>query len=93
MLNWLFFYVEGNNYDDADLLNKSLKKAAGKYHIKINDPEWVEMPKEARAKDWIEEANKYFGKGKREFAFVLFLLGKNSYIYPELKFHSLCSNG
>ena len=93
MLNWLFFCDADNNYDDADLLNKSLQKAAKKYNIKINDPEWVEMPGDAKAKDWIKEANKYFGKGKRKFTFVLFLLGKNSYIYPELKVHSLCSNG
>ena len=93
MINWLFFCDADNNYDDANKLNESLQKAARKYHIIIKDPVWVEMSGKAKAKDWIAEANKYFGKGKRKYDFVLFLLGKNSNIYPELKVHSLCSNG
>ena len=94
MIDWLFFYDE-YNYDNAGKLNKSLNYASGKYGIKINDPEWVEMPGKAKAKDWIDKANQYFGKGKRKYTFALFLLGKNSNsnMYSQLKIHSLCTNG
>jgi hypothetical protein len=52
------------------------------------------MPNRASAKDWTDTANDYFGKGKkREFDFVIFLLGKNDKIYPQLKKHSLYTNG
>ena len=92
MVNWLFFY-ENQYYDDADILNKNLQKASGKYNIKIGNPKWVEMPNDAKVDQWISKANMYFKKEKREYDFVLFLLGKNNYIYPKLKIHSLCTNG
>ena len=52
------------------------------------------MANRSSALDWIETADDYFGEGKnREFDFVIFLLGKNDKIYPELKKHSLCTSG
>ena len=92
MVNWLFFYAN-QYYDDADILNKNLQKASGKYNIKIGNPKWVEMFNDAKVDQWISKANMYFKKEKREYDFVLFLLGKNNYIYPKLKIHSLCTNG
>jgi aubergine-like protein len=45
-------------------------------------------------RDWTDTADEYFGKGvKRDFDFVVFLLGKNDKIYPEIKKHSLCTSG
>ena len=93
MINWLFFYNYEENYDDADFLNKNLKNASRKYGIEIKEPTWVDMKNKDKAEDWIKKANEYFVKGKRKFDFALFLLGENTYIYPKLKVHSLCTNG
>ena len=93
MTNWLCFY-EKNNYDDAENLYNTLSKASKAYGLKIAEPEWIEMPKNSTEKKWIETANYYFGNGKkRNYDFVVFLLGKNDRIYPQLKKHSLCTNG
>ena len=93
MTNWLCFY-EKNNYKDAESLYTNLDKASKAYGLKINEPEWIEMANFSSAEDWKDTADEYFGKGvDREFDFVIFLLGKNDKIYPELKKHSLCTNG
>ena len=93
MSKWLCFYHE-SNYDDADNLYKTLVKASKAYGLKIAEPEWIEMPKNSTEKKWIETANYYFGNGKkRNYDFVVFLLGKNDRIYAQLKKHSLCTNG
>ena len=93
MTNWLCFY-EKNNYKDAESLYTNLDKASKAYGLKINEPEWIEMANFSTAEDWKDTADEYFGKGvDREFDFVIFLLGKNDKIYPELKKHSLCTNG
>ena len=93
MQNWLCFY-EKNNYNDAETLYKTLDKASKAYGIKIAEPEWIEMNNRSSAQDWTETADDYFGKGKkREYDFVVFLLGKNDKIYSQLKKHSLCKNG
>jgi len=63
MINWLFFY-NAENYYDADFLNKSLRKASEKYHIKMNEPEWVEMKNNSISSDWIENADVYLKEGK-----------------------------
>ena len=93
MKNWLCFY-EKSNYDDAENLYNTLSKASKAYGLKIAEPEWIEMKNNSRASDWTDTAEDYFGKGvKREFDFVVFLLGKNDKIYAQLKKHSLCKNG
>ena len=93
MKNWLCFY-EKNNYSDAENLYNTLSKASKAYGIKIAEPEWIEMNNNSKAVDWTDTADDYFGKGvKREFDFVVFLLGKNDKIYAQLKKHSLCKNG
>ena len=93
MANWLCFY-EKSNYNDAETLYNTLSKASKAFGLKIEEPEWIEMPNKASAEDWTDTANDYFGKGKkRDFDFVIFLLGKNDKIYPKLKKHSLCQNG
>ena len=50
MVKWLYFY-ESKNYDDNGNLYNSLSKASKAFGIKINDPEWIEMPNGASAKD------------------------------------------
>ena len=93
MQNWLCFY-EKNNYNDAETLYNTLEKASGAYNFKIAEPEWIEMENRSSAEDWMATADDYFGKGKkRQFDFVVFLLGKNDKIYSKLKKHSLCQNG
>lgn len=93
MTNWLCFY-EKSNYKDAENLYNTLDKASKAFGLKIAEPEWIEMQNKSSAKDWTDTADDYFGKGKkREFDFVIFLLGKNDKIYPQLKKHSLCKNG
>ena len=92
MQNWLCFY-EKMNYDDAENLYNTLSKASKAYSLEIAEPEWIEMPNKSSAKDWIDTANDYIGKGKKDYSFVIFLLGRNDYLYPQLKKHSLCQNG
>ena len=90
--NWLCFY-EKSNYSDADNLYKNLSKASKAFGLKIAEPEWIEMPNKSKAKDWTDTANDYFGEGKNDYDFVVFLLGRNDSIYTDLKIHSLCTNG
>jgi len=90
--NWLCFY-EKSNYSDADNLYKNLSKASKAFGLKIAEPEWIEMPNKSKAKDWTDTADDYFGEGKNDYDFVVFLLGRNDSIYTDLKIHSLCTNG
>jgi aubergine-like protein len=93
LTNWLCFY-EKSNYNDAENLYNTLSKASKAFGLKIAEPEWIEMPNKSNAKDWTDTADDYFGKNvKREFDFVVFLLGKNDKMYAQLKRHSLCKNG
>ena len=93
MQNWLCFY-EKSNYSDAENLYNTLSKASKAYGLKIAEPEWIEMNNGSKAKDWTDTAEDYFGKGvKRDYDFVVFLLGRNDKIYTQLKKHSLCKNG
>ena len=91
-VKWVLFYED--NYDENEkYLLKDFKDASGKYGIKFENPLKVKIPYGAEVDEWIREANKYFGEEKREYDFALFLLGENTYIYPQLKMHSLCHNG
>ena len=92
MTNWLCFY-EKSNYNDAENLYNNLSKASGAFGLKIKEPEWIEMPNRSTAQDWTDTADEYFGGKKNDYDFVVFLLGKNERIYPQLKKHSLCTNG
>ena len=92
MTNWICFY-EKSNYNDAENLYNTLSKASGAYHLKIAEPEWVEMPNKSKAEEWIKIAEDYIGNGKNDYSFVIYLLGRNEYLYPKLKKDSLCKNG
>ena len=93
MNNWICFY-EKNNYNNADTLFKCLSKASKAYEIDIAEPMWIEMPNYSTSKDWIETADDYFQKNSpSNYNFAIFLLGKNTTLYNELKKHSLCHNG
>ena len=93
MTNWVCFY-EKSNYNDAENLYNNLAKAAQAFKLNIAEPEWVEMPNKSHVKDWTATADEYVGKGKKDYTFAVFLLGKyNEHYYPELKKHSLVKNG
>ena len=52
------------------------------------------MNDNSTAKDWKDTADDYFNEKKKgEYSFAIFLLGRNTLIYNELKKHSLCNNG
>ena len=91
-VKWVLFFEE--NYDENEIyLLKDFNEAQGKYGIKIKNPLKVKIPYGSNVNKWISEVNKYFGEGKKEYSFALFLLGENNYIYPQLKINSLCNNG
>ena len=100
MISWLCFY-EKKNYNTADILYKTLDKASKGFRLKINEPEWIEMPNNASPKDWTDTAEDYIGKGKDKYSFAIFLIEqnykdktyKNEKLYCTLKKHSLCKNG
>ena len=93
MTSWICFY-EKSNYNDADTLFKCLSKASKAFDIDIAEPEWIEMNNNSTAKNWKDTADDYFQKNqKSQYDFAIFLLGKNTKIYNELKKHSLCNNG
>ena len=94
MTNWLCFY-EKKNYDDADNLFQTMAKASTAYGLKVSKPEWIEMPNNSKAKDWIDTAEDYFPPDEEgDYDFVIFLLGRNDdNLYAKLKKHSICKNG
>ena len=92
MENWVCFY-EKSNYNDAENLYNTLSKSSKAFQLKIAEPEWVEMKNKSSAEEWIKTAEDYVGKGQKDYSFVIFLLGRNEYLYPKLKKHSLCKNG
>ena len=92
MTSWVCFY-EKMNYDNAENLYNTLKAAAKGFNLHIEEPEWVEMPNNASAKDWTLTANDFIGNGKKDYSFAVYLVGKKDSIYKQLKIHSLCTNG
>ena len=92
MISWLCFYEE-KNYNTADKFYNILKMSAKSFDIDIEEPEWIEMPNNVNAKDWINTADKYIGIGKKKYSFAVFLIGNNDELYSEIKIHSLCKNG
>ena len=89
--NWLCLY-EKHNYNQADQLFNTMKSAAKGYGISVSEPEWVEMPDKSNdPRDWTATVDDYFENNK--YQFVLFLLDRNDFIYPELKKHSLVNTG
>ena len=93
MTSWICFY-ERNNYNDAETLFTCLSKASKAFELDIAEPYWVEMNNNSTAKDWKDTADDYFQEDKDSiYKFAIFLLGKNTRIYNELKKHSLCNNG
>ena len=92
-VNWVLFYEKNEDNNEGYIIEK-LKAASGKYGLTFNEPTKIEMSRDDNAQQWIDKANEYFGEGKKENDFALFLLGNNSnYLYPKLKVHSLCTNG
>ena len=99
MTSWICFY-ERSNYNDAETLFTCLSKASKAFELDIAEPEWIEMKNNSTAKDWKDTADDYFQNNnknsdykKSDYSFAIFLLGKNTKIYNDLKKHSLCNNG
>ena len=94
MTNWICFY-DKKNYNDAERLSNTLIKASEAYGLKISEPQWQEMPKNSKAKDWISYAEQYFPQDQEsEYDFAVFLIGNNDDdLYRRLKIHSICKNG
>ena len=89
--NWLCLY-EKHNYNQADQLFKTMVSASKGYGISVSEPEWVEMPDRSNnPKDWTATVDDYFENNS--YQFVLFLIDRNDFIYPELKKHSLVNSG
>ena len=91
MTNWVCFYEE-ENYNFADNLYNALSSASKAYGLYIEEPTWEEMKNYSKSKDWINKANAYMSENNK-YDFIIFLLGKNTRIYNDLKKHSLCQNG
>ena len=69
-----------------------MKSASKGYGITVSEPEWVEMPDRSNnANDWTDTVDDYYENHKYDF--VLFLLDRNDFIYPQLKKHSLVNSG
>ena len=92
MSYWICFYEE-NNYDDVYDFYLNLSTASKAYSLKISEPKWVKLKNKSSAKDWIKKADEFLYEGQNDYSFAVFYLGKNDYIYPQLKKHSLCNNG
>ena len=90
MTKWICLYRK-SNFNDADKLFQSLKKAATGYGLAVEEPEWVEMDDRDKASVWTSAAGDYMKDG--QYKFVVYLLDRNDYIYRDLKVHSLCNNG
>ena len=89
--NWLCLY-EKHNYNQAEQLFETMKSASKGYGITVSEPEWVEMPDRSNnANDWTATVDDYYENHKYDF--VLFLLDRNDFIYPQLKKHSLVNCG
>ena len=90
MTKYLFLYRE-SNYDDADFLDKTLRKASQGFGLAIEEPEWGPMEDRDNYQTWIDTVKDYMKDG--QYSFVLFLLDRNDYIYKHLKIHSLVTKG
>ena len=90
MKKWICVYLK-SNYDEAESLYNCLDKASKGFGLKISEPKWIEMNDYSKIRDWKESVEDCLQNG--EYDFVVFLLGRNDYLYSELKKHSLCTNG
>ena len=90
MTKWVCLYRK-SNFNDADTLYKSLRKASEGYNLTISEPEWVEMDDRDDGEIWADTTNDYMKDG--QYTFALFLLDRNDRIYKTLKINSLCRQG
>ena len=90
MTSWICFYQQ-KYYDDADYFFKTFLKIGHSIGLKIQEPIWVEMPKNASEKQWVEIADDYFYQNK--YSFCVFLINQEKKLYKQLKVHSLCKRG
>ena len=89
---WYFVYEKGDkNYKNADHFYNALCDSSIKFGIKVEEPEWIEVPFNSNSKAWINKVEKY-SNYINENTLVLFLVN-DEFIYAAIKKHSLCKNG
>ena len=88
---WLFLY-EQDDYILAKQLYNKLSFASKGYNLLIQEPIWIQMPQNSKAKDWTDIVDDYFEGEKNKYKFVIFLINDKNNVYPEIKKHSLCKN-
>jgi len=88
---WLFLY-EQDDYILAKQLYNKLSFASKEYNLLIQEPIWIQMPQNSKAKDWTDIVDDYFEGEKNKYNFIIFLINDKNNVYPEIKKHSLCKN-
>ena len=91
LMKWLFLY-EQDDYILAKQLYNILSFASKGYNLLIQEPIWIQMPQNSKAKDWTDIVDDYFEGEKNKYKFVIFLINDKNNVYPEIKKHSLCKN-
>ena len=92
LYTWYCVFERGNyNLKNASKFYKTLVSASEGFKIKVNKPIWIEIPEYSNYEVWINEVNKKIGKNENN-CLVVFLIN-DEYLYPDLKWHSLCEKG
>ena len=86
MTSWICFY-HIRNYDVADDFYKTMNKISKTYKIKIDEPEWIEMPEYSKEQDWLDTVD-YYLNDENKYNYAVFLIDSNSNLYSKLKEHS-----
>lgn len=87
--NWICIYHQ-KNYEDANILNETMKKCCKGIGLKVSDPLWIEVNSN-NFKDWIEEINSESPEQKQ---ITVCVLDRNmDKIYEKLKIDSLNKKG
>ena len=88
---WYCVYEKGKgNYKKADQFYKLFCSASKGFGIKIEEPIWIDVPTNSKAKEWIKKVEEYSDEID-EKTLVLFLVNDEN-IYTSIKKHSLCKN-
>ena len=95
--NWFFVYekdIKGKfNYNNANQLYNSLCDCSKAFKIKIEEPnDWIGVPNNSSYETWIKLVEQKINKKSDKKYFVLYLIN-DEYLYPDLKWHSLCEKG
>ena len=91
LTEWYCVYEKGKeNYKNADKFYKAFCSSSKGFGIKIEEPIWIDVPVNSKAKEWIKKVEE-FSDDIDEKTLVLFLVNDEN-IYAAIKRHSLCKN-